>query len=187
VTVLVVFGGSLIAWTIGEAIATPCDRPEARTLALPTGLLLLAVHVVGILEHLRGASAPAPLVFGGIVLLEAGVALRLWSIATLGRGFATALGSARLVTTGPYRFVRHPSELGLLLAAFGGAMMLASPLAALGAVLLIPLAAVRSRREDVALARTHGWAHAAWAAGVGWVGPKAPGIQRPGAYDQPTQ
>jgi len=76
--------------------------------------------VVGIVEHLRGASASTPLVVGGVVLLEAGIALRLWSIATLGRDFATALGSARLVTTEPYRFVRHPSELGLLLAAFGG-------------------------------------------------------------------
>jgi protein-S-isoprenylcysteine O-methyltransferase Ste14 len=171
VTALVVFAGSLIAWTIGEAIATPCDRPEARTLALPTGLLLLGVHVVGISEHLRGARAPAPVLVAGVVLLGVGIALRLWSIATLGRGFVTALGNARLVTTGPYRFARHPSELGLLLAAFGGASMLASPLAALGAVLLVPLAAVRARREDAALARTHGSAHAAWATGVGWIGP----------------
>jgi protein-S-isoprenylcysteine O-methyltransferase Ste14 len=170
-TALTVFAGSLLAWAIGEAAATPWDRPEGRTLALPTGLLLLAVHVVGVVDHVCGASAPTSVLVVGGVLLETGIAVRLWSIATLGRGFSTALGSAQLVTTGPYRLARHPSELGLLLAAFGGAIVLASPLAALAAVPLVPLAVVRCRREDAALARMHGVAYAAWATGVGWLGP----------------
>ncbi|HEY4055991.1 MAG TPA: methyltransferase [Kofleriaceae bacterium] len=145
------FAASLIAWAILEARATSDDRPEQGTLALPTGLLLLAVHLTAVLDHLRGAHAGHALVGVGVVLLAAGIALRLWSIATLGPHFITALRGATRVTAGPYRFTRHPSEVGLLLAAFGGALLLGSLLAVLLATALIPVSIVRCRREDVAL------------------------------------
>jgi protein-S-isoprenylcysteine O-methyltransferase Ste14 len=75
------------------------------------------------------------------------------------------------VTAGPYRLARHPSELGLLLILCGGALLLGSAWAAGLAAISLPLAALRCRREDRALAHHPG--HAAWARRVGWVAPRA--------------
>src|ERR1035437_7867507 len=51
-------------------------------------------------------------VVAGIVLMAAGIGLRIWSIATLGRFFQYWIQvqpGHRVVTGGPYRYVRHPS------------------------------------------------------------------------------
>ncbi|MAB78529.1 MAG: hypothetical protein CMJ89_04160 [Planctomycetes bacterium] len=68
--------------------------------------------------HLRGAPTRAPLFWGGIGLLAAGQALRWWAIATLGSAWnarAVVDPQTRVVTSGPYRFARHPNYTGLLL------------------------------------------------------------------------
>jgi len=109
-------------WAVGEAALVPLDRPAAGTLA------------------------------AGAALAIAGIALRWWAIATLGSGFLSRLDAPRVVTCGPYRWLRHPSELGLALITFGTALVLASPVAlGLGAALL-PIALIRCRRENAALA-----------------------------------
>jgi protein-S-isoprenylcysteine O-methyltransferase Ste14 len=151
VIALAVFAACVIAWAILEARATSEDRVESGTLALPTGVVLLAVHVVAVAHHLLGARAVPVSACAGGVLLAAGIAARLWSIVTLGPQFVTALHGSTRITTGPYRFVRHPSELGLVLAAFGGALLLGSLPATLLAAALVPLSIARCRREDAAL------------------------------------
>jgi protein-S-isoprenylcysteine O-methyltransferase Ste14 len=163
------FGGGLAAWAGSEAALTAIDRPAPGTLALPTGLLVLASHVAGVVEHLGGRDSPAAAIAIGGALLGLGIALRGWAIAALGAGFATALDGARLVTSGPYHWMRHPSEAGLLMAMLGGGVLLASRLALLATLAAVPLAVVRCRREDAALARRHRTAHAAWARRVGWL------------------
>jgi protein-S-isoprenylcysteine O-methyltransferase Ste14 len=100
----------------------------------------------------------------GAVLAALGIALRMWAIATLGAEFASRLDAPRLVTRGPYRWLRHPSELGLALVTLGAGLVLGSPLALAAGAALIPLAIVRCRREDAALVRDHPAAYAAWRA-----------------------
>ena len=54
-------------------------------------------------------------VVAGLVLIVAGAALRAWSIVTLGRFFQYQIriqAEHRVVTNGPYRYVRHPSYTG---------------------------------------------------------------------------
>ena len=143
---LALFCALVVAWALGEGAATSPDRPMPGTLALPTGLVLLAGHVAGVIEHVRTGGGS----FAGAALLAAGIALRLWSIATLGPLFATALDSPRRITSGPYRWLRHPSELGLVLIATGGALLLGSVAATVATMALLPLIAVRCRREDYA-------------------------------------
>ncbi|HEX6882696.1 MAG TPA: isoprenylcysteine carboxylmethyltransferase family protein [Planctomycetota bacterium] len=71
---------------------------------------------------LRGAAAPAPLLAAGLALFAAGAALRLWCIRTLGTWWnarARVDPGLRVVAEGPYRFVRHPNYLGVLLELVG--------------------------------------------------------------------
>src|SRR5207253_2803440 len=58
----------------------------------------------------------------GLGLIIAGWALRRWSVRTLGRWFTvtvTVEPDQRVVDTGPYRLLRHPSYTGMLVSLLG--------------------------------------------------------------------
>lgn len=83
-----------------------------------------------------------PLPHLGTVLLALGHAFTVWARVHLGRNWAGDLSIQRdhqLVTTGPYRFFRHPIYAGLMLAFIGTALLIGTvtawlaPLAALWA------------------------------------------------------
>jgi protein-S-isoprenylcysteine O-methyltransferase len=64
----------------------------------------------------------APVFWFAIGLMWAGIVLRIWAVATLGRHFRIAvriLDDHKLITHGPYRFLRHPSYTGGLMTVFG--------------------------------------------------------------------
>ncbi len=87
----------------------------------------------------------------GLVLGLAGGALALAGLLHLGRNL-TALphpkDDATLVEGGAYGLVRHPIYSGLILAAFGWALINSSPLRLLYAGLLLAFFDVKSRREE---------------------------------------
>jgi protein-S-isoprenylcysteine O-methyltransferase len=75
----------------------------------------------------------------GCAIGLAGVALRAWSIATLGTSFTRNLQvtpTQRLVRSGPYRALRHPSYTGAILIFCGIGVGLGNALAALAATAL---------------------------------------------------
>ncbi len=96
----------------------------------------------------------------GISVFAAGLAIRWYSIVHLGRFFTVNVAIAsdhRLIDTGPYRYVRHPSYTGALMAFLGLAMCL-SNWASL-AVLMVPVLAVfvwRMHIEESALLQAFG-------------------------------
>ncbi len=58
----------------------------------------------------------------GILLIYAGIALRLYAIHVLGASFTTAVAVASeqtVIETGPYRLIRHPSYTGFLITLLG--------------------------------------------------------------------
>ncbi|KAF7292862.1 hypothetical protein MIND_01185200 [Mycena indigotica] len=64
----------------------------------------------------------------GVVFMVGGASLRRWCYHELGQQFTFELGLLKdhqLITTGPYRFVRHPSYAAALLVYFG--LFVASP------------------------------------------------------------
>lgn len=74
----------------------------------------------------------------GIVVMLTGIAVRQWAIAVLGRYFSGVIGTQegqKVVESGPYRLVRHPSYTGALLIEVGIGLALQS----WGAVLVIAL------------------------------------------------
>ena len=101
----------------------------------------------------------------GVLVFAVGGALRLWPVFVLGRRFSGLVAiqpGHELVTTGIYRRIRHPSYLGLLIAAVGWALVFRSTVGLLlAAALLVPLVA-RIRDEERLLAAEFGEAHAAW-------------------------
>jgi protein-S-isoprenylcysteine O-methyltransferase len=85
-----------------------------------------------------------------ILFFVAGLALRWWAIVTLGRFFTVDVVVEKdheVVERGPFRWVRHPSYTGVLLAFVGWAMTLWNWVAM--AVVLVPICVAFIRRMNV--------------------------------------
>ena len=102
------------------------------------------------------AIRPGALAFSaGLVFFLAGLGLRGWSFAALGRysTYGIVVSPAQpVVRTGPYRWLRHPSYTGGLLICSGVGLMSAN-WAGVAAMTLLPLAVTvwRIRLEETAL------------------------------------
>jgi protein-S-isoprenylcysteine O-methyltransferase Ste14 len=132
------------------------DRGTRVVIALTLGAAIAAALV---------AAAPAPEVplgwrAAGVAVMWLGLATRVWAIATLGGAFRTTVevdpGQA-VVSTGPYRWIRHPSYTGLLLVVAGFGLAAGSWLG-LAACLVLPVPAIvwRIRVEEAELNRVLG-------------------------------
>src|SRR6202030_3725361 len=87
----------------------------------------------------------------GVVLFAAGGALRIWPVFMLGRRFSGLVAiqpGHKLVTSGVYGVIRHPSYLGLLVNSLGWALAFRSGVGVLLTVLLIPPLLARIRAEE---------------------------------------
>jgi protein-S-isoprenylcysteine O-methyltransferase Ste14 len=96
----------------------------------------------------------------GAAVFASGLALRGWAVRELGRFFKFTVvvqADHKVVDTGPYRLVRHPSYTGLLTIELGLGIMLGTWLS-IPACLLPPLIAfaVRLVTEERVLARELG-------------------------------
>jgi protein-S-isoprenylcysteine O-methyltransferase Ste14 len=144
-------------------MATVSDRaPFAANVA---AFALFVCSLVIFPSGSRG-SAALLLVLSGCVVALAGVALVLWSRAELGSAWsflAKADADTGLVTTGPYRRVRHPIYLGFTLLAIGTALVFSSwPALLIVSCAVVPTFAWRARAEEVQLSRTFGERFAAY-------------------------
>jgi protein-S-isoprenylcysteine O-methyltransferase len=136
---------------------------DRGSLALLWGAIGLAVSL-GIAATYLVPSASFPLAAWarGLVtfMFILGLVIRWWSILALGKFFTVDVAIApdhQLVARGPYRFVRHPSYSGLMLAFVAFAVTLQNGVA-LGCVLVpISLAlAYRIRVEEAVLLSAFG-------------------------------
>jgi protein-S-isoprenylcysteine O-methyltransferase Ste14 len=87
----------------------------------------------------------------GVTLFGAGGALRIWPVFVLGNRFSGLVAiqpGHRLVTTGIYRVIRHPSYLGLLISTLGWDLAFRSGIGVLLAGLLFPPLLARIRAEE---------------------------------------
>jgi protein-S-isoprenylcysteine O-methyltransferase Ste14 len=98
----------------------------------------------------------------GVALLAAGGVLRLWPVAVLGRRFSGLVAiqpGHELVTTGPYRYIRHPSYLGLLICALGWGLAFNTAVGVLLALANIPPLVARMNAEERLLSSEFGAAY----------------------------
>ncbi|MDD2676812.1 MAG: isoprenylcysteine carboxylmethyltransferase family protein [Methylacidiphilaceae bacterium] len=87
----------------------------------------------------------------GVVLNAGGGALRLWPVFVLGQRFSGLVAiqpGHTLVTSGPYRFVRHPSYLGLLVYVLGWGLAFGSWAGVILAGLFLPPLLARIAAEE---------------------------------------
>jgi len=98
------------------------------------GLSLLALGAAPPLNRWGISRLPwTTLAWGGVVVMGAVLALRVWAARTLGASYTRTLrvgARQRLVADGPYRLVRHPGYLGTLLLWLGAALASENGLAA---------------------------------------------------------
>jgi protein-S-isoprenylcysteine O-methyltransferase Ste14 len=112
-----------------------------------------------------GADQPAFLAAGAVIMLL-GVALRWYAIRVLGRFFTRNVAIRQdheIIRAGPYRYIRHPSYSGYLLAALGLGIAMDNWLA-LGILLVMNAAAFgyRIHVEESALVAAFGQDYVAY-------------------------
>jgi len=116
--------------------------------------------VLGAALYLRVRALPPPdlWLWLGTAVFLAGCAIRVWAVRTLGKLFTFEIGirsGHRIVDSGPYRSVRHPSYTGYLLVLAGICVAYASPVCALltlpGTVIFLVLRI----REEERMLRSH--------------------------------
>lgn len=115
----------------------------------------------------RGPFLPPLAWVAGVVVGGAGIALRAWAIDVLGRYFAVVVRIVpdhRIVRTGPYRWLRHPSYTGAFVAILGIVIALGSVLGIIVGVLTALAAFVyRIHVEEDALRARFGEEYVAYA------------------------
>ncbi len=131
----VAFHVAVVAWLVFEFVmgtrqrlraAGPAARdPTAFVLIVSLMAAIVAAEALGRDGQLPWPGGLAWPVVVGVALIAAGVGLRAWSIAVLGRMFQYRIKiqpGHRVVTDGPYRYVRHPSYSGIALVLAGVAL-----------------------------------------------------------------
>lgn len=136
----------------GEVVLVERRHASTFLLAAAASFGLVVSILDGPLERGRPGWA---MLAGGIAILLAGSALRIAARRALGRNFSAVISTTRdqqLVTSGPYRFVRHPAYAGSILVWVGGALALGSWIGALATlVALVPAILFRISREEAQL------------------------------------
>ena len=163
-------------WSLGRSVrlaaatlreVTLQRRGERRTEDRNTKWMIVGSAAVALVvawaahQRLRGLAFPAtgwaPTILG-VAVIWAGIGLRAWAIATLGRFFRRDVQVAAdqvVVRSGPYATIRHPAYTGNLLVYAGIGLLLAN-WASLAVMVVVPLLGLAPRiavEESVLQAR----------------------------------
>lgn len=137
----------IILWLLSEVVGgriipslrrrgTKIERRDTGSALLIIGGIILSIAIAFTFAASGIAMLPGWVSYVGIALMVAGIIIRQWAIAVLGRYFSPVVGiqeGQKVVKTGPYRLVRHPSYTGALLIIGGIGLALQS----WGAVLVL--------------------------------------------------
>ncbi len=175
----VILRAVVVLFPISEIALAQVKRADPRTARLEDrgSLRLLWTGIaLGVALAIAAQWVPSARVPGSLTLLRSlalslmlvGLAMRWVAILTLGRLFTVNVAihaDHSVVETGLYRFVRHPSYVGLLLAFVGLGVFFANWLSILGLLVPITLAVLnRVAHEEQALLTSLGPPYAAYCA-----------------------
>jgi protein-S-isoprenylcysteine O-methyltransferase Ste14 len=134
----------------------PVERASLAVIAATAGGgVVLALLAAAQLQSAAIHSARWPVFVLGALAMVAGIVLRQWAIAVLGRSFTVDVRvrpEQAVVESGPYRHLAHPSYTGILLSLVGIGLMLGN-WASLAAMAIVPTLGLlyRIRVEERAL------------------------------------
>jgi len=154
-------------WILSEIINFLFSRKNSQTTNKDKGscwiIIAMAWSVLFIAFTLRGFGIGifgGSLQYAGLVLIAVGIILREWSIWVLGKYFTGQVQvreKAKLVTNGPYRYIRHPSYTGGMLSLIGITLAIGTWFGALVAFVLSLIAyQYRIHVEEEALQKAFG-------------------------------
>lgn len=145
-----------IGWLLAAFTAKASRDQSSLASALRIGLVVAAAYFIRL--GWRGEShqfGVGPVLAGiGLALWAAGLGLAVWARFYIGRNWGTPMSRREdpdLVTTGPYRFVRHPIYSGLILG-FVGTALATSLLGLIVAAVITAFFGYSATREEKFLA-----------------------------------
>ena len=120
---VVLFNGLLVAGYYGMLVVIYMTRGGASltTRSLPAKIVAFAATFLPFSFPMLSDPAPSGVVNLMIssLILFLGMSFTVLALGTLGRNFSLIPQTRRLVTSGPYRFMRHPVYVGEMVAALG--------------------------------------------------------------------
>jgi protein-S-isoprenylcysteine O-methyltransferase len=156
---------TVVGWVAIEVIlrqpGVPSSLSGSSADRFSTPLLVVGYLVAAILPFVLSSGpgrTDGVLPWFGVAIGLVGLGVRAWGMRTLGNAYSRNLRTSddqHLVTTGPYRYVRHPGYLGSVLVWVGAALAFGNWLVAgLTAVLLLAAYLWRIFSEE-AMLRDH--------------------------------
>lgn len=135
----------------------------------PIGIAVMAGLFTYMVNPARMAWSSMPLPIWlrwiGVGIGVAGAALLVWTLRSLGRNLTDTVVTRRdhtLVTTGPYRWVRHPFYTVVALIMLSNALAAANWFILVGGAVVVMLLAIRVRIEEAQLLARFGGAYEAY-------------------------
>ena len=119
---------SAVLWLVMELRESTNRRPEATESDAGSRQYIRIASIVGILgavvitRNVSSGRINPDVAWVGLVVVWCGIALRFWSFRALGRYFTFTVQTSPdqpVISSGPYRFVRHPSYAAILLIVMG--------------------------------------------------------------------
>ena len=159
--------GTLCLFPISEIVLGVLKRATAKkssvhdqgTLRVLWVVISVSLVMASIVKNVSFTRIPVPIGLSdmfSVTLMVSGMTLRWFSIFTLGKYFTVNVAihpDQQVIRTGPYRYIRHPSYTGMLIAFLGVGVYLANWLSLL--VLLIPVTLATlyriKKEEDILL------------------------------------
>lgn len=126
---------SAVLWIVMELRESTNRRPEATESDAGSRQYIRIASIVGILgavvitRNVSSGRINPDVAWVGLVVVWCGIALRFWSFHALGRYFTFTVQTSPdqpVISSGPYRFVRHPSYAAILLIVMGAGLFLGS-------------------------------------------------------------
>lgn len=153
----------------GERLDRWKEGPFILFTLRPIGIAVMVGLFTYMVNPARMAWSSMPLPFWlrwtGVVFAVMGGALIVWTFRNLGKNLTDTVVTRRehtLVTTGPYRWVRHPFYVAVALSMLGNALAAANWFLLIGGAVVFTLLASRVRIEEAQLLARFGGAYQAY-------------------------